>query len=702
MKGRLGRLARALVVLSAVSALFAIWTGVASATNGTLNVCKDTQPGTQFHFTAQRTVSPFTTYDIWVTGGSCTPATLPNAIYTVSEDLSSGLWQVQSISVTPATAEISGSRDLTHGSTQVRVNNTIGTTTVRYRNQQASGVLKLCKWSSEPTIRATNGVPNSFSFSGTVDGHFVTRSVNAASSATEQAGTCSAITITPGGVYTFSEQVPAGEYIAGVSGSGAVNNGDGSFTVTTGPGTNYVFVDDEYIPQAQYGEIEICKDAYDSFVTGTFHFTVTDSRGAAYSQTADVDVGYCSDALTVAAGQVTVAETLQPGILVKNVYTEQYNRLVSQNDQNGTAVVSVPVDQSPNSNETTVHFVNQQQLTTLKICKNIASGSSVLAGKPFLFDLTGPGTPSSPISIPAGQCYIVRGLPVGATINVSEEAVQWVGVNGAVPNQNGDGTGGTMTATLGPAANQLNFLNKAYGSLELCKYIYNFYGYDNIPFDFGVSNLPKQTVLSNSCNPGVTVPVGSVTVSENAKPGFKLYQVVVDGTVASPANANPITVTIGFGTTTEVEYYNNVNQWNFKVCKSITVGSTDSFGGLDYYFDWFINPNNPYLPFYGPGRVHVNPPGTGQTCSVQLPYPGLFNPYNPPVVEPDGTTPIFGDVTEEIPPGAAVYSIKVKTGTGTLDSFDLSTGHAVFHPNLSGGTVELDYVDTEAHTTNNG
>src|SRR5262249_16446682 len=153
--------------------------------------------------------------------------------------------------------------------------------------------------------------------------------------------------------------------------------------VTVGPGANLVYYDDEPTGPPQTGYVEVCKQAGDSFTTGTFTFAISDSAGL--RDTERVAVGQCTGPIKFAVGNVDIAETLVAGSHVANITTIPVDRLGPNNATNGTATVVVPVSSTP-SNETQVTFTNAADLATLKVCKVLTATSGDLAGKSFHFD----------------------------------------------------------------------------------------------------------------------------------------------------------------------------------------------------------------------------------------------------------------------------------------------------------------------------
>src|SRR5205085_1428545 len=157
---------------------------------------------------------------------------------------------------------------------------------------------KICKWSSAAAIRGS-----SFTFSAG-------GSILSAIAGTQATPGCSGtITVQPGATITVTEFVPAGEVVAGVTGSAnlTINSVSGGVvSVTVGTGANVLTFENEASSPPQGGFLEVCKDSGDQFTTGTFTFTVTDPAGVV--TTVSVLAGQCTGPIPVKAGNVSVAE----------------------------------------------------------------------------------------------------------------------------------------------------------------------------------------------------------------------------------------------------------------------------------------------------------------------------------------------------------------------------------------------------------
>ena len=316
---------------------FAFWAGAASAASGSLELCKAADNGAAgqtFKISYQKgsTGSPTS---VPVTGGSCnTAVSVPPGTYILNEDLSSGQWVMSGDSVVPSGSWVS--ENVKKG--QVKVSVVANQETqVTFVNSPAGATVKVCKWSSS---QALQGAQYSFN----VNGQTVTATAgkNAAN-----AGCSTALATQPGTRIRIAESVPADETVASVTFNGAsVSNTAGLVKVTAGTGANVVVFEDEPVGPPQTGYVEVCKDAGDTFVGGSFQFTITDRTGL--KDTENVLVGQCSGPIKVAAGNVNVAEAQNGNTFVSSVTTApDPNALGPTNLTNGTATVVVPVKLRP-------------------------------------------------------------------------------------------------------------------------------------------------------------------------------------------------------------------------------------------------------------------------------------------------------------------------------------------------------------------
>lgn len=299
------------------------------------------------------------------------------------------------------------------------------------------------------------------------------------------------------------------------------------------------------------GVIEICKalSPNDPIPAGTiFTFTVTGVTG-----NIQVPAGGCSAPVNVAAGNVTVTETLRANTAVISIVTNPANRRVSFDLALRQVVVAVP--EGDVNDQTVVTFTNQTTRTgTLEICKRALDDD--VTG---FFQFTVQGVPGQTFSVPTGFCTgpITVTIPqtpgTDFTVNVTELAranfrlenvttFPATRFNSWTPNQGFDANGVPLANnTNGGFANvdlvagggvsqqtTVNFFNRSLpGVIKVCKITAD---PATIPvgtiFRFEVSGLaptsPTQTL------PGVPVTrIVDVVAGPDAQGGFCQF---VEGT----------------------------------------------------------------------------------------------------------------------------------------------------------------------------
>ena len=284
------------------------------------------------------------------------------------------------------------------------------------------------------------------------------------------------------------------------------------------------------------GVLEICKNLSpnDPIPVGTiFSFTVT-----GIATPIQVPAGSCSNAIEVAAGNVTVTEAVRANTAVINITASPAGRLVSSNLALRQAVVSVPEGDA--TNETVVTFTNQTTRTgTLEICKRPLD--SDVTG---FFQFTVQGAPGQTFSVPVNGCspaitVTIPQIPgTDFTVNVTELARVGFRLenvttfpanrfNAFFPNMGFDANGNPITNTNGGYANvdlvvgggvpqqtTVNFFNRSLpGEIKVCKITAD---PATIPvgtlFRFTVSGLaptsPTQTLPGVPVTRTVDVPAG--------------------------------------------------------------------------------------------------------------------------------------------------------------------------------------------------
>jgi hypothetical protein len=656
----------------AVAAAGVLVVGVHAASAGTLEICKsgaNGMAGKTFHYTvtpggaaAGYNITPagsgFTCTSVINTGAANTQATVTESdVSTTSE--------VQSITVIPSARKVSD--NLAAKSVTVNLGtSTANETQVRYTNQPlggTSGILKVCKLTQTPAF-----LGRSFSFSVgpslTNQGPLLSTVANDALDDPANWSCRILGTFQAGSVVFVREQVPANvevDFIDTDPGANLLdfNTDEGWAQVRVESGTTLVLFDDEPIPPAGTGFLEICKNPpgfQDAAVTGSWHFTITDQDGNPVGPAGGVDVvtGQCTDHLVVPAGILTVTETARTGYQLSSVFTTPTDALVNSNTINGTADVEVATSSVP-SDETQVSFVNEAVRTQLKVCKALGPNSGVLVGQTFNFRVTNITDPDHPallgyVSVTAGSstgCTIFGTVPTGTVVQVDE-------VFGADDPSTPYDESGQFITTTSPAtltitpgtANSVTITNTAFGQIEICKDpIAGLRPAASPNFQFRIDGGGIISVRPGSCSSARNVSVGNHTVTEVPSNDFEVTGIRTDPAgriVGTPDLTNrTVTVSVPYGPNgeTAVTFTNAIRTGTVKVCKTIPLTSADSLAptpnGRDYYFTANVQTTagNPGGFTQYPLTVHLDA-GQLSNCS------NFIGPF--PVLQADGKNTIVG------------------------------------------------------------
>ncbi len=616
-----------------------------AAANGTIEVCKSDahgMAGTVFQFTLNGG-APF-----GVAGGACSgPMVAPGGQNTVVELPTAG-YQVARIK-----ANHKQSQDLATGTVVVKVkaNSTAANETlVTYVNKRdpATG-LKVCKIAGSPDL-----VGDLFSFTENGGPAF---SVKAGA----PSANCGPVTKYPLDTVVHVAELPTnGTEVSSISVSdnrgSNTNTAAGTVDATIGAGVTVVTYTNIVQPIKQYGYIEVCKYAADSFVHGSFSFTIT---APGYTDGESVAVGQCTGPLKVPAGNVNVAEASQAPYYVSDISATPSNRLVTRNLANGTSTVVVPVGDS--STETVVAYTNSTTTGQYKVCKTLSANSAALAGQTFNFtvqDASGSHTDYVTAGAAGTTACVIdpNSVPVGSTVQVAEQSVpsvQVVGVGVSPTNRDAGSYGATAKMTIGSGITTATFTNMAFGTVEICKYAADA-STATQTFDFVVNGTIPVSVHAGLCSQGIAVPAGTATVQEVAKANFHLVNVEANsGRLLSGSTDDPATVAVPYGgveNETVVAFTNAVDHAVFKICK---VSSEPSLQGVAFDFAYKIDGLSPHTVSLTPGQ-----------CST------LIGPI--PVVDPNGAG-IPVSVAEAPVATVAVSNIAVDNGTVTAQTANTVT-----------------------------
>ncbi len=626
-----------------------------ASTTRHIEVCKAGAVSGSFNFT----LNEETTFSL--TTGQCKTFTAL-ASNTVTE-AASATTHLTSIVLVPNTGTVSvGSRSAT---VKVAAGST---TTATFTNAPSYGQLKVCKVA--PSGSGLVGQPFSFTES-TANSSVGPFSVDAATTPDTSCGGLTRYQV--GTLVNISEAPTTGTQVTNIGVTGgslsASNLSAGTATAVVGPSTVTTVVNytNGLKPIILNGAIEVCKVAGDSYVNGTFNFTLSQGE---WSTEVSVLTGQCSNDIPVPAGQVTVTEASSPPFYVSSVSAIPQGDLVSENLSNQTATFSVAVDSA-----TTAIFTNSTDLGYVKVCKTLQDeNSAALTGSTFTFnvsDAAGTQTESVVAAAPGSSACTLdfTALPVGSTATVTEVGQPNVAVTGVSVYPAGAGTTTSSSATLtvsGTGVVSATFTNEALGWVEVCKNAAD-PSTGNQIFPFTINGGPVFTVAAGQCSQPFQVPAGTATINEiQANPNFYLANVTAveagapgGNRLLSCSNCDPATVQVvygGVGSETLTTFTDAVVQGQFKICTQQTSPDANLNNGEPFVFAYKYEVNGVWTN----GSVTLTNPLSGATCSN---VSGLI-----PVVNADGSM-VDISVAEQTPSTPSVELTNVQyQGNGNVIS----------------------------------
>ncbi len=403
--------------------------------------------------------------------------------------------------------------------------------------------------------------------------------------------------------------------------------------LSVGSGTTTLTITNTPVIPVGTGSIQVCKTAGDSYVDGqTFDYSLSGAGG--FNATTDVLANQCNTVDNVPAGSpVSITEQAQFPYALTSVSALPSNSLLSSDLDTQNASVEVEPGQEIN-----VFFTNDTLTGYVKVCKALdRAADDVLAGQTFNYTVSAQPFNGNPVSIPdsvsviaaaypTSTCSFIGGngnptpLPLGTRVTVTEtgnepasseavatsvspgnldagsttgQAVLYVG-NLPAPGNVGSFGAGSVT--------QANFTNEAFGSVEVCKTSNSIN--EGEPFNFTVAGSPISPVEVGFCSPGITLPVGTTTITEAAVNHVSLSSVF--GTSGATLSGNTATADVVYNTDNIVTFDNEVNTGTLKICKAQTSSDADlqniTFNG-SYSFSngatggtWSLEPGQCTLP----------------------------------------------------------------------------------------------------------
>ena len=177
-------------------------------------------------------------------------------------------------------------------------------------------------------------------------------------------------------------------------------------TVSTGATTEVRFTN-----VGTVGSLKLCKAAGNGVTAGTlFTFDVTVGTDAPKSVT--VAAGQCTTAKDIPDGSnVKVAETLSSSFRVFSIACSPGCSDINLSGGTATTTIKANVDSA-------ITFTNESNLGNLKLCK--VAGNGISAGTNFTFSVTVGSAAAQTVTVAAGDCAFVNGIPDGTSVVVTE------------------------------------------------------------------------------------------------------------------------------------------------------------------------------------------------------------------------------------------------------------------------------------------
>jgi len=347
--------------------------------------------------------------------------------------------------------------------------------------------------------------------------------------------------------------------------------------------------------------IEICKSSANGMSGRGFSYTVAPSGGSAFS-VGPVAGGRCSGPIQVSGATAVITEQQSdPATDVKSVTVRPSNRKLSENLAGRSVTVTTG---ATTSSETLVTFVNQPaggNFGTLKVCK--LTETPAFLGRQFSFSVNGGPLVSTEandaFADPASYtCRILGTFQVGSIVNVHEQVpsgveVQWIDTDPGENLLDFNTSTGDSTVLIGAGATIVYYDDEpappaGTGFIEICKNALEGWSDPDVsaPFTFTVTDAAgatyELTVNAGQCSPPTQVAAGVNTVTETARAGTSLTDVVVfpdDRLLTTNLINRTATVEVPVSASendeTQVHFRNVAQRGQLKVCKALGPGSAD-------------------------------------------------------------------------------------------------------------------------------
>jgi len=349
------------------------------------------------------------------------------------------------------------------------------------------------------------------------------------------------------------------------------------------------------------GFVEVCKASGSPAVTGSFAFSVNDSRPI------HVDVGECSAPIEVPAGAATVSET--PTIDAKGFSDADFTAvsdikttapgamnedLLSASLSGRTATVAVTAGGVANT--TVVTFTNVLVQGYVEMCKRQVTGAG-LDGQSFSFDVRGGMGFSQTVTLPVNGCSNPIFAPAGHVDITEQGAATFVTSITALPTDarimwsslaDAKATVAVLPAAVNDVSNEsiVTFTNNT-SQLKICK-VAGSPALLGSTFMFTVNGgAPLAVVAGDGTTHCILLPTrfrtgSTVSITEAPTPGVALASISLsDGRSFSASGSDFIgnTATFAIGSGETVATFTNVlaAPGLLKVCKAGPAGTSGTF-----------------------------------------------------------------------------------------------------------------------------
>jgi len=258
---------------------------------------------------------------------------------------------------------------------------------------------------------------------------------------------------------------------------------------------------------------------------------------------------------------------------------------------NANGTVTVPAGATP----TQIIFCNRPATGSIKVCKDLAAGTTAPAGT--LFNFTVSGQPN--VSVAPGQCTLIQNVSVGTT-TVAEVPMSGFAVT-AINFTSGSGTAnvGAGSAAVTVTANgttEVHFVNTAATTLKICKAAIAGLSGTGFFFQFTVAGNTYYAPLGQCTQVITNVPSGAISFTEatmafmqsggtfTAVPGTSFSvsgATSLGGAMGVTTSGQTINAILASGQENVIQVTNTPAMGSLEICKvgasSLVIGQTFNF-----------------------------------------------------------------------------------------------------------------------------